>query len=235
MKRGRWRARSCHRWREVQHPDGVAANSAGPCHWLHRSPIRDSGRTSETHAGVHATAHSSTALRHWDAPVPCQLWVVSARPRRLRAAVGPRRRRRLRHTKSERPLPSITTFRYRSANACYLVRTGHSPRNRPQAAMGRSCSSAWPDGGQQCSGRSRWRVPAFWRSSFMNRGAGQPLFAQADSRPKGACGGLQGERPVHLGTWPPPRQSSKSELTTLVARCRPTTARHCGRATASVS
>jgi hypothetical protein len=26
-------------------------------------------------------------------------------------------------------------------------------------------------------------VPGFWRSSFMNRGAGQPLFARADDRP----------------------------------------------------
>jgi hypothetical protein len=64
---------------------------------------------------------------------------VSARPRRLRAAVGPRRRRRLRHTKSERPLPSITAFGYRPANACYLERTGHSLRKRPQTAMGRYC------------------------------------------------------------------------------------------------
>jgi len=71
----------------------------------------------------------------WRVRLP--LWVVSARPRRLRAAVGPRRRRRLRHTKSERPLPSITTFRYRPANACYLVRTGHPRKKRPQAAMGR--------------------------------------------------------------------------------------------------
>ncbi len=31
--------------------------------------------------------------------------------------------------------------------------------------------------GLLCSVRSRWRVPAFWQPSFMNRGAGQPLFA----------------------------------------------------------
>jgi len=28
-----------------------------------------------------------------------------------------------------------------------------------------------------CSVRSRWRVPAFWQPSFMNRRAGHPLFA----------------------------------------------------------
>ena len=82
------------------------------------------------------------------------LRVVSARPRRLRAAVGLRRRRRLRHTKSERPLPSITTFRYRPANACYLVRTGHSLRNRPPAAMGRERAFGLFESGPSTSGRS---------------------------------------------------------------------------------
>jgi hypothetical protein len=39
--------------------------------------------------------------------------------------------------------------------------------------------------GQQCSVRSRWRVPVFWQPGSMNRGAGRPLFAWAGGRPIG--------------------------------------------------
>ena len=49
---------------------------------------------------------------------------------------------------------------------------------------------------QQCSVRSRWRVPGFWQSNFMNCVAGQPLFVQAGNRPKGSSGDLLTERLV---------------------------------------
>ena len=68
----------------------------------------------------------------------------------------------------DRPLPREP--RVRQDLICY-VGFSDGIQATPPAAVGR---------------RSRWRVPAFWRSSFINRGVGQPLFAKASTGYLGA-------------------------------------------------